>query len=245
MGKASITALCQQGQLHQRAEQHWGSCSLGASTPQMRDHSSSLITLMRTPHKTAVSPSSSKVSRQKGATMTSSTLPSSRPAQERGNHSRSAIGLPKALVGLGVGKAIHAVRRAPLRCDICGAVVIVVLTAQAPGGHGPCGDRGIRSAQLNSPILRLLGVSHCAERLACTARARSPPGLLCSHMLPPKQSESWHVLRSKVHGTFPLALPSGSCPRLGTPTQNRLRILQAEPGCDPLHVRQVSCMPLL
>lgn len=109
-------------------------------------------------------------------------------------------------------KAVHAVGRAPLGCDIRGTVVIVVLAAEAPGGHGPCGDSSIRGAQLNSPTLRLLGVSHCAERPAHSARARSPAGLLYSHMLTPKQSQSWHVLRSKAHVTFPLALPSVLCP---------------------------------
>lgn len=158
--------------------------------------------------------------------MTSSTLPSAGPAQERGkHHSRCPVGLPEALVGLGVGEAIHALGRAALRRDVRGAVVIVVLAAEAPGGHGPCGGSGIRGAQLNSPTLRLLGVSHCAERPARTARARSPPGLLYSRMLPPKQSRSWHVLRSKVHGTFPLALPSGSCPCFGH--------TQPERGQDP------------
>lgn len=144
--------------------------------------------------------------------MTSSALPSARAAQERGeHHSRCAVGLPEALVGLGVREAVHAIGRAPLGGDIRGAVVIVVLTAEAPGGHGPCGDSGVRGAQLNSPTLRLLGVSHGAERPARTARARSPAGLLYSHMLTPKQLQSWHVLRSKAHVTCPLALPSGPC----------------------------------
>lgn len=40
-------------------------------------------------------------------------------------------------------------------------------------------------------------------------------GLLYSNVLPPKQSLGWHVLRSKVHGTFLLALPAGSCPCFG------------------------------
>lgn len=68
-----------------------------------------------------------------------------------------------------MGEAIHAARRAPLWRDIRGAVVVVVLTAEALGGHGPCGGSSIRGAQLNTPLLRLLRVSHPAERSAPTA----------------------------------------------------------------------------
>lgn len=146
-----------------------------------------------------------KAGRQQGAPITS------QPAQEGGkHHSRCPIGLSEALVGLGVGKAVDATRWAPLWCDIRGAVVIVVLAAQAPSGHGLCGGSCIRSAQLNTPLLGLPGVSHCAERPAPTTRARSAPGLLYSNMLPPKQSWSWHVPRSNVHSMFPTALSAGS-----------------------------------
>lgn len=65
---------------------------------------------------------------------------------------RCPVGLPEALVGLGVGEAIHALGRAPLWGDICGAVVIVVLAAEAPGGHGPCTAWSSSSSRNSSSV---------------------------------------------------------------------------------------------
>lgn len=204
LGKASNTAHCRQAQLHQRAEP----C---ASTPRRQDHSSALTTPRRTPPGLHHPPAKPAGSREPPLPPPPS--PGAGPAQEGWkHHSRCPIGFSEALVGLGMGETIHTVGRTPLRRDVRGAVVIVVLTAEAPGGHGPCGRSCIRGAQLNGPLLRFLGVSHRAERLARTAGARSPPRLLYSNTLLPKLSGSWHVPRSKVHGTFPPALPAGSCP---------------------------------
>lgn len=202
-----------------------------------------------TPHKTTAPPSSSKAGRQQRATVTSSTLPRcwASPGGRGGKrHSRCPIGLPEALVGLRVGKAVHATRWASLWRDVRGAVVVVVLTAEAPGGHGPCGGSCISGAQLDIPLPRLLGVSHRAERPARTAAARSPSRAFIQQCAPaqaitglacPKVKGAWHIPTGSSCRLVPLfrAHPdrtgSGSC--------------KAEPGCDPLHVRQGICVPLL